>query len=51
MKLSDLESVELLPHIADRIVEYSKNRTVEKVFLEEPIKPERIQRYLREGHK
>jgi ADP-ribose pyrophosphatase YjhB (NUDIX family) len=42
VKLSELESVELLPHIADRIIEYSRSQTVESIFLEEPLKPERI---------
>ena len=42
VKLSELESVELLPHITDRIIEYSRSQTVESVFLEEPLQPERI---------
>ncbi len=42
VKLSELKSVELLPHIADRIIEYSRSQIVESVFLEEPLKPERI---------
>jgi ADP-ribose pyrophosphatase YjhB (NUDIX family) len=48
IKLSELESVELLPHIADRITAYSRNRTIDRVFLEEPIAPGKIQRYLRQ---
>ena len=42
VKLSELASVELLPHIADHIIEYSRSQTVESVFLEEPFEPERI---------
>jgi len=47
VKLSELGSVELLPYIADQIIEYANNRTVDSAFLEEPIMPGRIQRYLR----
>jgi len=47
VKLSELGSVELLPYIADQIIEYANNRTVDSAFLEEPIMPDRIQRYLR----
>lgn len=50
VKLSELESVELLPHIADQIVEYARSRKVERVFWEEPTKLERVQRYLRRDH-
>ena len=47
VKLSELESVELLPHMVDQIIEYARRRKVERVFWEEPINPERVQRYLR----
>lgn len=46
IRLSELNSVELLPHLADRIIEYSRSPTHECAFLEEPIMPERVQRYL-----
>src|SRR5262245_8479266 len=39
IKLSDLPSVELLPHISDRILAYTRGRAVERFFLEEPIAP------------
>lgn len=42
VKLSELESVELLPHITARIIAYSRSQTIESVFLEEPLEPERI---------
>ncbi len=43
--LAILESVELLPHLADRIRKYANSRTVDAIFLEEPIAPEKAQRY------
>lgn len=46
IKLSELESVELLPHLADRVIKYSRSRACDCTFLEEPIMPERVQRYL-----
>jgi 8-oxo-dGTP pyrophosphatase MutT (NUDIX family) len=44
--LSELETVELLPHIGDRIVEYCAGIIKDPIFLEEPIRPERLKRYL-----
>ena len=49
VKLSALASVELLPHMVDQIVEYARSGRVEKVFWEEPINPEKAQRYLATG--
>ena len=47
IKLADLESVELLPHISDRIIAYARRQRVERVFLEEPVAPDRIRKYLK----
>ena len=46
--LSELETVELLPHIGDRIVKYCADGNRYPILLEEPIRPERVKRYLRE---
>jgi ADP-ribose pyrophosphatase YjhB (NUDIX family) len=46
IKLSDLDAVELLPHIADRIVAYAQSGAAGAAYLQEPIWPERVQRYL-----
>lgn len=47
IKLAELESVELLPHISDRIIAYARQQKIERVFLEEPVAPDRIQKYLK----
>ena len=47
IKLSDLESIELLPHISDQIIAYAHHQRVGRVFLEEPVAPDRIQKYLK----
>jgi 8-oxo-dGTP diphosphatase len=47
IKLTELESVELLPHISDRIIAYARHQRVDRVFLEEPVAPDRIQKYLK----
>ena len=46
--LSELETVELLPHIGDRIVKYCADGSRYPILLEEPIRPEKVKRYLRE---
>lgn len=45
--LFELEAVELLPHIGDRIVKYCADGNRYPVLLEEPIRPEKAKRYLR----
>ena len=47
IKLADLKAVELLPHIAELIVEYAQKQYFTPVFLEEPIKPARVEHYLK----
>jgi ADP-ribose pyrophosphatase YjhB (NUDIX family) len=47
IELSKLETVELLPHLSDQILEYVDSGETKRVFWEEPINPERVQRYLR----
>lgn len=49
IRLSDLESVELLPHIADRIVAHAQGGAAGVAYLEEPIRPDSVQRYLQGG--
>jgi 8-oxo-dGTP pyrophosphatase MutT (NUDIX family) len=44
--LSELETVELLPHVGDRIVGYCAGGNRYPILLEEPIKPEKIKRWL-----
>lgn len=46
VRLSKLETIELLPHIEDRIIDYAKNKGKSPIFLEEPLQPKRIKRYL-----
>ena len=46
--LSELETVELLPHIGDRIIKYCADGNRYPILLEEPIRPEKVKRYLRE---
>jgi hypothetical protein len=46
IRLAELERVELLPHIGDRIVAYCAGERTGPIFLEEPIRPERAWRYL-----
>ncbi len=47
VRLADLETVELLPHVAGLILEYARHRSRPGLFLEEPIQPDRVQRYLK----
>jgi len=44
--LRELETVELLPHIGDKIVQYCAGATTHPILLEEPIRPEKVRRYL-----
>jgi 8-oxo-dGTP diphosphatase len=44
--LSELETVELLPHIGDKIVKYCADGNRYPILLEEPIRPEKVKRYL-----
>jgi 8-oxo-dGTP diphosphatase len=46
--LPELETVELLPHIGDKIVKYCVDGNRYPTLLEEPIRPEKVKRYLRE---
>ena len=41
IRLSELERLELLPHLAKQIIEYGQVKENRKIFWEEPIKPEK----------
>jgi ADP-ribose pyrophosphatase YjhB (NUDIX family) len=47
INLSDLEKIELLPHMPKRIMEYARKRTIDKIFWEEPLMPDKAQVYLK----
>ena len=46
VKLDELDSVELLPHITEHIIELAQGRKITQLLLEEPVSPERAQQYI-----
>ena len=46
INLSNLDGVELLPHLGQQIVDYCQAKEVESVFLEEPVRPEKAAAYI-----
>ena len=47
IKLSELEEIELLPHLSQQIIDYSEAKGVKKIFLEEPVRLEKVTPYLK----
>ena len=46
IRLQDLDSIELLPHIAPHIVQIAAGESPDQILLSEPINPERAMTYL-----
>lgn len=46
VSLSALPSVELLPHFSDKLIAFATGQARPPIFWDEPLSPERIQRYL-----
>lgn len=46
IKISNLKKIELLPHISEQLIEYYQTNRFESSFMEEPISPEQVTKYL-----